>query len=214
MINHAELDNSGWTFVEGIKTSSELLELGRTIGQPIPSPNGEMVKQIKVTPSIKASPGSQSSMYDTGPFPLHTDTVFWPIPVRYVLLRAEGDLRRPTTVMSFMEIFKSQDKKFANLVRKSIWLTCTMSKPFYCSLELYDGVSIGWRYDKDLMVPVNEAAKEVDSLLRSLVMSSRTNNIDWQENSAVILSNWKVLHGRGAQPPDEGLRIIERIYVR
>lgn len=77
-----ELNTSGWTLVKGVSSSAELLELGRALGHPVPSPNGEIVKEIRITPAVEAPPGSQSSIYDTAPFPLHTDTVFSPLPVR------------------------------------------------------------------------------------------------------------------------------------
>jgi alpha-ketoglutarate-dependent taurine dioxygenase len=64
------------------------------------------------------------------------------------------------------------------------------------------------------MSPANDAAVTVDRILRPLVSSERVGCIDWSENTAVILSNWDVLHGRGPEPLDEGIRVIERLYVR
>ncbi len=118
-----ELEAIGWMRVEGVTTNADLLELGRELGQPTPTPNGEMIKQITVVQSASASAGSQSSIYDTGPFPLHTDTVFWPTPVRYVVLRAHGeDTRRPTTVVSFSRILKECGTRNTTLAERSVWI--------------------------------------------------------------------------------------------
>ena len=210
----AELNTSGWACVAGVSSRAELLELGRALGCPVPGPNGEMVKEIRVTPAAEAPPDSQSSIYGTGPFPLHTDTVFWPVPVRYVILRARGDTRRPTTAMGFAHLFRECGASFSALSEKSVWLVRTKSKRFYCSLRFRHGHSVGWRYDGDLMSPANDAAIEVDRVLRPLVASGRGDCIDWSGDIAVVLSNWNALHGRGPEPHQEGIRVIERLYVR
>ena len=110
-MHFAELDTYGWTYVDGISSCDELLALGRSLGRPVPSPKGEMIKEIRVTPTGKARAGSQSSIYGTGPFPLHTDTVFWPVPVRYVILRAYGDTRRGHEKVTATK--SGEDRRFA-----------------------------------------------------------------------------------------------------
>jgi hypothetical protein len=209
-----DLNTLGWALIKGISSRSELLDLGKALGCPEPTPNGEMIKEIRVTPAAKAPSGSQSSIYGTGPFPLHTDTVFWPVPVRYVILRASGDMRRPTTVMGFAGLLQGCDTRFSALIEQSIWLAGTRSKRFYCSLRFRRGDVVGWRYDGDLMSPVNAAAVEVSKVLRPLTAGARPNCVDWCADVALVLSNWSVLHGRGPEPPEEGNRIIERLYVR
>jgi len=214
MIDFDELKLKGWTSVSGISSPERMIQLGKTLGTPVPSPNGELVKEIRITPAAEASPGSQSAIYNKGPFPLHTDTVFWPTPVRYVILRGYGDTRRPTTAMSFARLLQNHDKFFVKLSERSVWVAGPESKRFYCSLIFRHGDSIGWRYDADLMKPVNAAAKEVDRILRPMVKREDTDSVDWSENTAVIFSNWNALHGRGKEPENEGSRVIERLYVR
>ena len=173
-----------------------------------------MIKEIRVTLESEAAPGSQSSLHGTGRFPLHTATVFWPIPVRYVVLRVIGDTRRPTTVLPFAQLLRESGGRVATLAERSVWLAGAKSRPFYCSMKFtHNGVS-GWRYDADNMSPANDAANEVDQVLRRLVASGIGDHIQWSGETAVVLANWHVLHGRGPEPMNEGVRIVERLYVR
>lgn len=116
--------------------------------------------------------------------------------------------------MSFSHLLRECEPSFSVLAEKSVWVVGTKSKRFYCSLRFRHGDSVGWRYDADLMSPANDAAIEVDRVLRPLVASGRADCINWTGDVAVVLSNWNVLHGRGPEPHDEGTRIIERLYVR
>jgi len=211
---HGELQTRGWAIVEGIESSADLLELGMALGYPVPSPNGEMVKEIRITKEEKAMPGSQSALYGTGPFPLHTDTVFWPTPVRYVILRGYGDTRRPTTLMSFSEMLRRCGAGAAAMAANSIWTVREGSRRFFCSLKFRLGGLVGWRYDADLMSPANHAAIAIRQMFEPIAKGEVTDRIFWSGNTALVLSNWQVLHGRGPEPSDEGPRIVERLYVR
>jgi hypothetical protein len=63
------------------------------------------------------------------------------------------------------------------------------------------------------MTPVNAAATEVNEILHPVVTAGRGDCISWASDIAVVLANWRVLHGRGPEPEGEGIRIIERLYV-
>jgi hypothetical protein len=118
--------------------------------------------------------------------------------------------------MSFSRLIRECGTGFSALVEKSVWLvgkTSEKLRKFYCSLRFRHGHSVGWRYDGDCMFPANAAAVEVDTILRPLVGGGRGDCINWSSDRAVVLSNWNVLHGRGPEPPGEGNRIIERLYV-
>lgn len=210
----AGLKEKGWTSVDGISSASDLMELGKTIGQPVPAPTGEYVKEIRRLSPDEAPPGSQSALYGTGPFPLHTDTVFWPVPVRYVLLRAYGDTRRPTTIMSFSNLLREYDSSFQTAAELSIWLAGVKRNRFYCSLKFRHNDLTGWRYDSDLMSPVNEEAREVHLELQQRVAAPNVESIAWTGSKAVVISNWMALHGRGPEPSDEGIRTVQRLYLR
>ena len=205
------INSASFALVDGVDSKTSLLALADSLGRPVPSPGGEMVKEIRVPPQGKATLGSQSARHGTGAFPLHTDTVFWPEPVRYVILRGRGDTRRPTMVLSFAELIERCAPVIRTVVAQSAWTVWTGSSSIFCSLLFGEG---RWRYDPDLMRPANEAARKVDAAFRPLAGSGLGYSVQWSGNTALVLANWRVLHGRGPQPLDEGERIIERIYVR
>jgi hypothetical protein len=196
-----------------VSSSEDLLELGFSLGTPTPSPNGELIKEVRRQPKEKAPAGSQSAKYGFGPFPLHTDTVFWSLPAKYVLLRAYGDVRRPTTVISFEELFDKCSPKMRDLFADSIWHVRAGKTNFYCSICFQESGAKGLRYDTDLMSPMNNAAKDISDELRQLVMTEG-HTINWTGSTALLINNWTALHGRGDMPEDEGERIVQRIYVR
>jgi alpha-ketoglutarate-dependent taurine dioxygenase len=213
-MNMLELAAKGWTLIDGITSKEDLLQLGRTLGSPVRTPNGELVKEIRKLPAKEAPPGSQSAKYGSGPFPLHTDTVFWPTPIRYVVLRGYGDTRRPTTVMPFHDMIADCGPRVRVHLQEAVFLVTAGRIRFYCSLQFHCGDFAGWRYDADLMTPVNPAAIDAHNVLRELVTREDVHPIHWSGHHAAVFMNWSTLHGRGKQPIDEGVRVIERLYVR
>jgi hypothetical protein len=209
----SQLNSCGWLCVHGISSQTSLLELANSIGTPVTSPSGDIVKTIKVTSAARARPGTLSAQNGQGEFPLHTDTAFWPVPARYLVLRALGDTRRCTTVRSFAELFRGHDA-LLSLAEKSVWLARTHLTSFYCSMLFRHRNEAAWRYDANCMLPVNLAAKQLERALRLMMSCDSGNPIAWSGSDAVVISNWNVLHGRGPSPQDEGERILERIYVR
>ena len=167
---------------------------------------GELIKGLRVTSRSHARPGTLSSAYGSGEFPLHTDTAFWPLPARYLVFRVQGDNRRRTTVLSFADVFQQCSPPALLLAEKAIWLVRTKLGSFYCSLRIQG--HCGWRYDGACMFPAI-AARELRGLLYSPTASGRGANINWQRDEALVLLNWSVLHGRGPSPEDE-----KRAYPR
>jgi hypothetical protein len=66
MLNFDQLEATGWSVVEGIRSAVELMKLASLVGCPVPSSNGELVMEIRVTAPSQANPGTQSSIYGKG----------------------------------------------------------------------------------------------------------------------------------------------------
>ena len=209
------LEERGWAEGPSIPDRDEFLVLARSIGVPVVSPMGELIKELRPTKNADARPNTLSHRYGTGEFPLHTDTAFWPLPAKYVLLRAvAGGTRRQTCIMSFDCLLQSCQRSILNLIEKSVWKVNSIRTRFYCSMRFRAGARRGWRYDSNCMVPANDAARALADILHDVIKQAPREYINWTPGYTLILSNWTVLHGRGAAPDDEGKRIIERIYVR
>jgi hypothetical protein len=209
-----ELEARGWECIPGISTRADLFTLASSLGRIVPSPTGEVVKELTPRKAEKARPGTLSATHGLDQFPFHTDTAFWPVPARYVVMRVVGDTRRPTIVWPFIELLRMRDSGLTALAERSIWLARTSQSRFYCSMRFRCSQGTGWRYDGHCMIPANRAAMEIEELLRPLVSSGGGDIIRWSREEAVVLANWKVLHARGQSPQDEGTRSLERIYVR
>lgn len=159
-LEHREqLTQRGWaTIVEAI-TDDDMLSVAWDLGQLTPAPTGELIKVLVPTPAADAPRQTLSSQYGTGAQPLHTDTAFWPIPVRYVVLSVRGDKRRSTELLSFDDAISTLGTSERSLVDRSVWHARPSVGNFYCSMRFQcDGIR-GWRFDPITMVPINAAAR-------------------------------------------------------
>lgn len=203
----------GWTRVSWVTDSTSLLKLAHMLGTPLPSPTGEIVKALEPIPSKQARPGTLSEHYGTGSFPLHTDTAFWPIPARYLIMRVSGDTRRQTLVLSADNFLGPAGSLLRQAAKRSVWIAHS-SQSFYCSMLFRIEEEWGIRYDPHCLAPANLAAEHVGAALSRVSEVKRAIAVDWSKGGALILANWRVLHSRGPRPDKESKRILERIYVR
>jgi alpha-ketoglutarate-dependent taurine dioxygenase len=200
--------------VPDVRSQSRLLEVARSIGRPVLSPTGELIKKLYPR---NAEPRSRrrtlSSVYGTGNFPLHTDTAFWPLPVRYVVFRATGDIRRGTTILTFATLASKLGTQFQSIAERSVWVSHTPQASFYCLMMFASGGDQCWRYDPHCMRPANDSALRVNEILKNSPPGNMEFSLNWAEDTALVVDNWKTLHGRGAMPINEQQRVLERIYV-
>jgi hypothetical protein len=154
-----------------------------------------------------------SASFGTKSFPLHTDTASLPIPARYIVLRALGDTRRNTTALSFRSLVRIYGAGFLGMADRSVWYLRTPSVSVHCSMRFRKGKLTGWRYDCQCIFPANNAAREIAKMLDDSLETHPVGQIAWSEDCATVISNWEVLHGRGSEPDQEGIRALERVYV-
>lgn len=213
MCTASELRSQGWARVPGITSSSELLELAKSLGNPIPSPKGDIICRLSPSDRHLGPKGTLTAQYGRSQFPLHTDTAFWPTPARFIAIRVYGDIRRTTSIRAFDEILQMPECPPVERVRKSVWRVIRGAKMFYCSCLFRTASGWGWRYDKSCMMPANATAQDFNMFMQSH-MTGPAEDIIWSNKEAVVISNWTALHARGPEPQDEGHRVLERVYVR
>jgi alpha-ketoglutarate-dependent taurine dioxygenase len=214
MINLVQLRERGWLTVPNIASKAALLRLAETIGQPLPHPNGQMVRELVPMKRDAAPKNTMSAACGLNAFPWHTDTAFWSTPARHLVMRVVGDLRRETLVVPFSLAVEALDEAATNLIDESVWLIRTHAATFYCSIRFIINGITGWRYDTNCMRPVNAAARILDEQLQRILRSLPGEPIPWRTDEALVLSNWEFLHRRSCRPPSEGKRVLQRVYVR
>ena len=213
MIDLGELEGRGWARISGVSSQSSLIELANMIGLPLPHPNGQIVKEVRVTAAGAAKPCTLSSRFGTQSFPLHTDGAFLPVPARYLVLRVVGDTRRPTTVLPFRKVIGEFGDSAIEWAERSVWHLRTPSHSTYCSMRFRVGGFAGWRFDGQCMFPANATARQMVNAIGNQAIQKHVQQINWSTDCAVVISNWTALHGRGLPPVEEQERVLERVYV-
>ena len=200
--------------VKGVNDKDSLLELARSLGSPIAGADGQLVREW-VMHRTAARSCTLSATFGTASFPLHTDTAFWKVPARFLVMRAIGDVRRPTIVCPFSELFALTSERLMEAGRRAVWMLTSSTGPVYCGMTFRaSDQGRGFRYDRQCMAPVNSAAREVDEYMHFEAVDTAVRPVSWADGIAVVIANWQALHGRGPEPPHEAERILQRIYVR
>ena len=209
-----QLAKHGWATANCVSTSRDMLDLAAALGQPTPSPTGELIKVLLPTPACEAPCGTLSSIWGTDCFPLHTDTAFWPVPARFLVMAVRGDTRRPTELLSFDDALSGLGPKERGYAERSVWRTPRRPGGIYCSMRFSCRQTQGWRYDPVVMSPANQAAVHLrDAFYEILRMFPRRISILWPNTDCAVIDNWRVLHARGRAPEGERRRELFRIYV-
>lgn len=198
----------------GVNGGPDLLQLAMSLGKPVENARHQLISELRVVPSTEARPLTLSAIFGTGIFPLHTDTAFWPTPARFLVMLAEGDIRRTTTICPIRKILDSGDINIVNLIEKSVWIARGEGRSRYALMTLETkNVRSGVRFDRQCMKPANASAMKVAAYFDMNDYAFSAERVEWRSQTAVVISNWYALHGRGPQPANEQQRIIRRIYV-
>lgn len=203
----SDLFTSGWAQIDGITNDESLIEVAELIGAVLPDQAGRAV--AKLSPKLKGRSTSRSFSfhYGHGEFPLHTDTAFWPLPARYVLLRSECVSATATLLLPP----ESAAETFGMFpTRRALFAVRTTKATTYSAVFLPSPHS-GIRFDPCYMTPVNPAASELVKAVRHA--SSNAQEFYWTGNNALIFDNWRCLHGRRSIDEAESERCLSRIYV-
>jgi hypothetical protein len=125
---------------------------------------------------------------------------------------AAGDIRRTTTVCSMKRILNSGRADLIDLIEKSVWIVTGKGGSRYCLMTLKMGsVWSGVRFDRQCMKPANASARKVAAYFDDF--AAIVEHIEWRSQTAIVISNWHALHGRGPRPENEHQRVLRRIYV-
>lgn len=186
-----------------------MLRIASALGTIIRDPAGELVSLLRPQYSHQTLSRSFSFRHGHGAFPLHTDTAFWSIPARYLVLKAKQASPTCTTILSS---HKAQRILSSSLAQRAIFGLRTTQSSRYCPVRI-DGREDCYRYDPNYMKPANEQAKQLAVAIDN-VASNLLTQITWTGSNAIVIDNWRCLHGRCAVTPGDLDRALLRIYVK
>ena len=207
------LKEKGWTEIENISSDEDLIKIAKGLGQLTNHPNGQLIGKLKPKDGSNSIKGTFSNQYGYDAFPLHTDTAFWPKPVRYVLLGSKDKSICNSFIVSVSDIWKQMTEDDKKEARQAIYLIKTIHGKFYSSLLFRDSITEGLKYDPSCMQPLNKSAKKFQPKLEKALSEVNPKEIQWTGNKVVVIDNWRTLHGRRAAKADLK-RELKRIYIK
>jgi hypothetical protein len=202
-----QLRDAGWQVLDCIP-DLERSDVTRALGRALVDANGRSLSMLRPTSRAEAKSRSFSAAYGMDAFPLHTDTAFWPTPARYLLMFCTEANETATTLLpkrKTAELFSDA------CAREAIFYLRTTSGTRFATVTLGE-IGDGFRFDPNVMRPANRAsAMLVDRILG--IDSAEVLKIRWTGSNAVVIDNWRCLHGRAAVGDVSATRVLKRIYL-
>ncbi len=199
----SELSINGHVELFDVQNIEEAIRVTSQLGAVIPL-NGHALQKLVPRDREVATSTSFSKKYGRTAFPLHTDTAFWVKPARFAVFFMLDVSQTATQVLSLQDT-----QELINLAKRSnpIFIRQTVSGPVYSRpwSEEIGGCAL---YDPCYMRPVNRAATDFENVVKK--MSAQTHRVTWTGRKALIIDNWRVLHGR--EGCDNTMRILFRFY--
>lgn len=203
----------GFREFQEVDTKCGLLKIATTIGEVIAHPNGDKVACVRPSTGEHSVKGTFSNRHGLSEFPLHTDTAFWSIPARYVVMGMIKKSDCLTSLVEWEEIFSGLTLKSKQYASTATYMIDNIEGKKYCSLLFNHKGTKGFRFDPSCMKPVNNAAKYFHSEFCEALHSAEKKMISWSGRKAVIIDNWKYLHGRNSVLRTDKERELFRVYV-
>lgn len=150
-------------------------------------------------PSLSASNG-------LGNFPLHTDGAHLRLPPRYLILGGHQQRTTKSLVLDCSVITHVSDA----VASKALFRVGDTAKAFYSRFKESNGSAARYRYNSDVMSPINSEANEIADLLKSAV--EQASIVDWSSTKYAVIDNGRCLHGRGPVS-GQGIEAIRRLTV-
>ena len=211
MIDFKALRMDGFVEVDGLESEEHLIELAKSIGKGLPNPDGSLISTVRANNGVCAREGTFSHAYGLSPFPMHTDTAYNSLPVRYLVLGMLKPSEASTRHINIKHVMEAASASLLKLARESIYLIETFEQAKYTSVIFSSNGVSGIRYDPNIMTPANKSARQFDLELAEAINGAESKEVCWRGNKAVILDNWECLHGRSKVV--ESNREILRIYL-
>jgi len=208
------LEENGWAEVHSAFSDYELIDYVKIFGHIKNHPNGNIIDELRPKTKSLALKKSFSYHFELGIFPFHTDTAFWHLPAKYIVLYSDIKSSAATTLINFNTILDKANSNFKQLLKDSIFLEKTPKTAFYTKLLNRYSNSSFIRFDPNTMSPLNKEAKEIYKTINEIVSKTSPYRVEWNTPKLVIIDNWNCLHGREeVNTVTDSNRKLKRIYL-
>lgn len=211
------LKKEGWIKKNiGISSKEEIIQIGELLGKPIPSRvSGDLVDELRPTGIEEAKKNSLSSLYGKNRFPLHTDTAYKTIPIRYLILYAKnpGGGKRPTLLVDGLKLIDSGMDK--NLLLSAIFKIKNGKYSFLGKMFEIDKMEEVYRIrlDQGCMIPATKESRMIFEQYVSVLDRQKKIEVKWESGDLLVLDNWRMLHGRGNSATEDDDRLLFRLNI-
>ncbi|WP_316840068.1 TauD/TfdA family dioxygenase [Pedobacter gandavensis] len=208
-----ELKFNGWCEISSdSSTDKQLLDLASQIGRIYAHPNGNLIDQIIPKTKSQSTKNTFSYNYQLEAFPFHTDTAFWNLPARFVLLSNATSSNVATTIIHINQLLASLTDKEKNVMSNAIFLLKTPTANFYTKLLNKVNNKPFFRFDPNCMKAMNKDAMAATEIIKFKLEAISVNRITWERQKILIFDNWNTLHAREIIGCDRK-RMLKRIYI-
>lgn len=204
------LSERGFAISSG-HAAHELLTIGRMFGAPVAEPrDGVLIKPLRPVASGDAPRNTLSAHYGQGPFPLHTEAAYWPVPPRFLILFcvAPGDGAQSTLLVDGSPLCREQS------LTTTPWLVSSGFHPFLGTLVDTNNGEARIRFDGHCMRPLTIAGRRTAAIVKGFIESAEPYRQAWQTGDLLIIDNCRMLHGRGAPTGETTARLLLKLLVR
>ncbi|CNK68919.1 TauD/TfdA family dioxygenase [Yersinia enterocolitica] len=205
---------NGYNSVENCTSVDSFLELARSLGEIICHPNGELYDIVIANDGTNARTGSFSKNFSFKDFPLHTDTAFWAIPARLLVMWSPKASSASTTIVSWNDLLKLFSESEKNILYDAIFTVHTYEHIKYSGVKFVTSGKKGFRYDPNIMHPANKQGEEFVMVYKKAIQEVKLVDFNWSGSNALVLDNWNMLHGRKHVENIHENRRVFRAYVR
>ena len=201
---------NGFAEIVDFDPSISTLQIAQELGCSIGAVVWGHTQQLKASGFGEKGDNTYGGNFGFGELPLHTDFAHWFRPPRYLLLRCVvGSPLVATRVLGLGDV---EHVISPSLMRRALVSPRRrMDGKMFLLRMLTDDV---FRWDQLFLKPQNAAAREVAELmLNHVARLPCVNLVLSRPGHAVVIDNWRALHGRSFVPAAGCLRQLERIYL-
>ena len=195
----------------GDSPNQDLVEIASIFGEVVPGARGEMIQLLPARDKGNGPIGSFSYKMGYGAFPWHTDTAYWDVPARYLLLTSSSASSCATLYQSF-DAIREAIPDFDYLISRAVFLLDIPGRKRYLSPCFKNNFgTFGIRLDFHIYDPMNdEAARVLDEV--GAFLSRNYKRFLWTGNNALVIDNWRYIHAREDASEDK-TRVLKRLYI-